>query len=141
MPRGKGNAYYKPSRYTVFSGVTYTTQASGATIEKNSVQTTGVSMFASTVHSSYGYPWNNSTAGIKTVSGTTSIGGTSKKWTATALGLSTITNMIVSSSQGTAPVIVSLVKIDSTEVTAYMYSLAGATRMSKSSVNYFAVGT
>lgn len=141
MPRGKGNSKYGPSRYTVFSGVTYVTQGSGATIEKNKVQTTGVSLFASTVHSTYGYPLNMSSTGVKVVSGTTSIGGTSKKFTATALGLSTITNMVVTSAQGTAPAIVSMVKIDNTEVTAYMFSLAGTTRVSKTSVNYFAVGT
>jgi len=142
MPRGRGNTYYKPSRETIISGATIITRPSGVTVKKNSIETTGVTITASSLQSSYGFPCNIGTAGVKVLSGITKSKGVSNHWTATNLGLSSITNVILNAGNATGTMFMNLVKIDNTEATVHYYMASGATKTAGgTSIQYFFIGT
>lgn len=141
MPRNRGNVYYKPTRVVIQSGVTYVTRPSGVTIQKDSVGTTGITISGANISSTYGYPLHVTTKGQMVVSGVTLVKSSGKNWLAASFGLSTLTNLVVSPGDGvTTPIVASLVKIDNTEATCYLYT-AGVTVASAVTVNYIAVGT
>lgn len=145
MPRSRGHSGYRPTHQIIHSGVTYVTRPSGTTIQKNSIAVSGVTISASDLRSSYGYPLHQSTAGVKVVSGTTKRGGASTYFTAAGLGLSTITNMIVTGSSGPTGNALSMTKLTpgATECTVFYFSClnTAATRGFGVSLNYFAIGT
>lgn len=141
MPRNRGNAYYKPTRAVIQSGATYVTRPSGVTIQHDEIKTTGITISGANIYTTYGYPLHSATKGQKVVSGVTLVKSSGKNWLAGSFGLSTLTNLVVSPADGvTTPIAASLVKIDNTEATCYLYT-AGVTVAAQVTVHYIAVGT
>jgi len=142
MPRNRGNSAYKPTRYIILSGATFASLPSGVTIQRNQIETTGVTIAGSNIQSSYGYPLHIGSVGVKVISGTTLIGGTSEHWLAASFGLSTLTNLVVQPSYGITPsVFLNLTTETGVGITCYAYVQGGQTKTTGTSVDYFAVGT
>jgi len=143
MPRSRGNSAYVPSRMIKHSGATFVTRPSGVTIQKNNIQTTGVTLAGSNAQSSYGYPIHIGSAAVKVRSGVTSIPAGTKAWTAANLGLTTLTNIIASPSGSATPmpIMLSFVKTTDAGATVSAFDKAGVTVTSAISINYFAFGT
>lgn len=141
MPRTRGHSGWRPTHQIIHSGVTYVTRPSGTTIYKDAIVLSGVTLSGANVRSSYGYPMHIGTAGVKVVSGVTKRGGASAYMTASGLGLSTITNLIVTASGGPTCNYLSVARPSTGAVTVFYRNSSGTTRDYGVSINYFAIGT
>lgn len=119
----------------IVSGVTIVTSPSGVTV------------YNSTVQNDQGYATWNTSDGVLMQAGSVLTGGTSKYFTAAALGLTTVTHLIPvnrTAISGSSRLVFDVVRDEAagTGATVYMFvAQSGATQTTGVSLGYLAVGT